>query len=357
MLNRPRAIAVLGASVLLACAPSYGAPFKQLEKLAEDVTLPIVTPGNGGSITIIGKNGTTYAFLTAAHVISGTARGEVNSIDLSSQTGGNTLVPATIKKDFRSEGIDLVVGSFQYSGKSKLSILPLFGLAPDAKWDNDPSQYKEVLLACDDASLDWFRRCTKIQTGGDSNCNYIGIGKASCDRPPTIKVTRRLSAGTYERFKGTFNGKQYFVKTATIGDFIVAGFSLPTQAISERVLRISEAVPQNVLNKNNNGYNLIYESTSTVPGMSGGPVLASRLCPKVNSDFGSGAYAGIIGIHGQSEEYGSTGARSGVSLAIPISSPTVIDYLTSNSQILGIPVGRAYVDVAKTACKKGNSFY
>ena len=358
MLNRRRVLAILGSSTLLACTPSYGEPFKRLESLAGDVTLPIVTPGNGGSITIIGKNGSNYTFLTAAHVISGTARGEVNSIDLSSITGKDTLSPATIKKDFRPEGIDLAVGTFKYTGKSNISILPLFGLAPDAKWSDDPSQYKEDSLACDDSSLDRFSQCSKIRLGGDSECYYTNISKnASCDRPPFIKVRRRTHAGTYERSEGTFNNKQYFIKTATIGDFIVAGFSLPTRAISERVLRISVAVPQNVLNRNNNGYNLIYESTSTVPGMSGGPVLASRLCPKVDNNIGFGAYAGIIGIHGQSEEYSNTGARSGISLAIPISSPAVIDYLSSNSQILGIPVGRAYIDVARTACTKENTFY
>lgn len=360
MTNRRRLLAALGISTLLASTPSYAEPFKQLNNLAKDVTLPILTSGNGGSITIIGRNNSTYTFLTSAHVISGTARGEVNSVDLSNQTGKSTLVQSKMIKDFRSEGLDLAIGNFEYSGKSNLQVLPLFGLAPDVKWEDDPSKYQKVSISCEDESLGR-DKCSKVRMGGtDIECYYTGIGKAPCDKPPTINVNRRLSTGTYERFNGTFNNKQYDIKTATIGDFVVAGYSLPTRAISERVLRISAAIPQNLLNRNKDGYNLIYESSSTVPGMSGGPVLAARLCP-MNIDerqrVGQGAYAGIIGIHGQSEEYSNTGARSGISLAIPISNPVVIDYLTSNSKILGIPAGRTYTDVAKTACTKENTFY
>jgi len=357
---------IIGGLMLAASAPSKSEAFKALEVYAQRATLPIVTPANGGSITIVGKTGSTYTFLTAAHVIAGTAKGETDSIDLSSQAGKELFSKATIKKDFRSDGIDLAVGTFQYSGKSDLEVLPLFGLAPDAKWEDDPSQYKKVSLPCDDPSIDSIARCTKLSPMyGETNCFYLGgHGKAPCDKPPIVTITRRLSMGTYDRFEGIFNNKRYDTKTGTIGDFAVAGYSLPSRSITERVLRVSFAVPQNLLSRNKDGYNLIYEATSTVPGMSGGPVVAARLCP--GSDLsggtcmgscGSGAYAGIIGVHGKSEEYSNTGSRSGISLAIPITSPVVIQYLTSNAKALGIPVANSYGQLVKQSCSSGRPFF
>jgi hypothetical protein len=358
----PLAIAAAFAAV---ASPVRAEAFKQLEEYAQRVTLPIVTPANGGSITVIGRSGSTYTFLTAAHVIAGTAKSETNTIDLSSQAGKETFVEATIRKDFRPDGIDLAVGTFQYSGKADLEVLPLFGMAPDAKWDEDPSQYQKISLPCDHESIGARYRCHKMSPMyGETDCYYLNHGKAPCNKPPVMTITRRLSTGTYDRFEGVYNNKRYELKTATIGDFVVAGYSLPSRSITERFLRMSFAVPQNLLSRNKDGYNLIYETTSTVPGMSGGPVVAARLCP--GSDLsggtcmgscGSGAYAGIIGIHGKSEEYSNTGSRSGISLAIPINSPAVTQYLVANAQSLGIPVEKQYVQLVKQSCSSGKNFF
>ena len=273
-MNIKQAPAPLAVVALMAAIPSpvRAEAFKQLEDYAQRVTLPIVTPANGGSITIIGRSGSTYTFLTAAHVITGTAKNESNSVDLSSQAGKEAFAEATIRKDFRADGIDLAVGTFQYSGKTDLEVLPLFGMAPDAKWDEDPSQYQKISLPCDHESIGRMDRCTKMsQMYGETDCYYLNHGKAPCNKPPVVTITRRLSMGTYDRFGGVYNNKRYEIKTATIGDFVVAGYSLPSRSITERVLRVSFAVPQNLLNRNKDGYNLIYETTSTVPGMSGGP--------------------------------------------------------------------------------------
>ena len=347
---------IIGGLISSISAPSRAEAFKALEYYAEHVTLPIETPNNGGSVTIIGKRGNTYTFLTAAHVIAATAKGEEDSVDLSSQAGKDLFAKATIKKDFRSDGIDLAVGTFQYSGKSNLEVLPLFGLAPDAKWEDDPSQYKKVSLPCDDKSLEI--ECIKIPNVGDSaNCYFTGTGTAPCNKPPTVTVTKRLSNGSYERFNGVYNGKTYYTKTGTIGNFVIAGYSLPSRAITARVMRVSFAAPQNLLAKNKDGYNLIYEATSTVPGMSGGPVIAARLCPMLNEFRGFGAYAGIIGIHGKSEEYNYTSSRSGISLAIPIIHPVVVNYLISNSKVLGIPTENTYMQKVESTCSKRNAFF
>ena len=356
---RPLFFLVVNACALLMMPPlaSKAEAFKALYDYAPNVALPILTPVNGGSIAIIGKKGPTYTFLTSAHVVSGTTKGESNYIDLTGYGGGEVL--ASIQKDFSDEEIDLVVGTFRYDGKLGIKVLPLFSLAPDANWEDDPTRYEQVSLPCDDKSIDRIARCDKTAVAsigdGPDQCYFFGYGGyQDCDKPaPTVMISRRLSYGTYERSEGSFNNKSYFLKTGTIGDFVVAGYSLPSRSITERVLRVSSAVPQTVLRKNKNGYNLLYEATSTVPGMSGGPVLSARLCPRERT---SGAYAGIIGIHGKSEEYGNTGSRSGISLAIPITNPSVFRYLTSNAEAFGIPFGSSYSDLVKKRCSEESFF-
>ena len=337
--------------MLISAAPSNADPFKAtLNDRAHRVTLPIFTPASSGSITIIGKTGSNYTFLTSAHVIAKTAIGEVNSIDLFSQAGRELFAPAIIKKNFMDDGVDLAVGTFQYSGKSELIIMPLFALAPDAKWEDDPIQYNTELLPCNDKSIHPAKRCIQVRIALTENtCMYTRHGRGSCDKYPMIKYTKRISMGTYERFKGTFSGKNSFEKTGTIGDFVVAGYSLPSRSIVERIFRISNAVPLQLLSHNKEGYNLIYEATSTVQGMSGGPVLAARVCPREN-EYKYAIYGGIIGVHGRSEEYGNTQSRSGISLAVPITSPKVIQYLTSNAKNLGIPIESTYVGAVKDLC-------
>lgn len=342
---------------------------KALEGYASATSLPIETPANGGSITIIGKNGSKYTFLTAAHVIGGTTKGETNSIDLSSQTGKEAYAKASIIKDFRDEGIDLAVGTFEYSGKSNLVVLPLLNLAPDAKWEDDPTKYETISVRCDNKDLvDIYSKCRSLRVlpleSGIcewSNFNGERLGNAPCDSPPIIKQKQQNASGTYKRLNGKVNGREYDIRTSTIGEFAVVGYSLPTKSITERVLRVSFAELKNILNRNKNGYNLIYEATSTVPGMSGGPVLAARLCPQKdfspNATFNNGSYAGIIGVHGQSEEYGNTGSRSGISLGIPITNSAVVQYLTANAGSLGIPFGRNYELAVKQGCTKDWRFY
>ena len=116
---------------------------------------------------------------------------------------------------------------------------------------------------------------------------------------------------------------------------------------------------------------MIYKS-STVPGMSGGPVLGKRFisCDSPTTKFNQDkdghemlykdaksivnmnrmvadnaifGYLTLLGIHGRSEEYHS-GGRSGLSLGIPID--LIKDYLVDNSDRLGIPVTEK--DVEKT---------
>ena len=75
--------------------------------------------------------------------------------------------------------------------------------------------------------------------------------------------------------------------------------------------------------------------------MSGGGVFSTRVCSDINEIKTSesessnwvrlpgGAYPGLIAIHGMSEEYGSSGGRSGTSLGIPLDLFT--NYLVNNA--------------------------
>ena len=117
-------------------------------------------------------------------------------------------------------------------------------------------------------------------------------------------------------------GKQWGV---TFDGAVSAGVSMPSGAVTVPVLRYTTFNLQERAEGNLNGYELLYQA-STVPGMSGGPLLGYR---ELNTPVTTLAI-GLIAIHGRSEEYIS-GGRSGMSLAVPID--LAKDYLTKTQMI------------------------
>ena len=131
-----------------------------------------------------------------------------------------------------------------------------------------------------------------------------------------------------------------------------AGVSMPSGAVTVPILRYTEFALQERAEGNLNGYEMIYQA-STVPGMSGGPIIGYRgMNPvKVSSlPFGEVLPIGLIAIHGRSEDY-IGGGRSGMSLAVPVD--LAKDYLTKNSDDLGIPMGYTQIEnlLRKQYCK------
>ena len=94
---------------------------------------------------------------------------------------------------------------------------------------------------------------------------------------------------------------------------------MPSGAVTVPILRYTEFALQERAEGNLNGYEMIYQA-STVPGMSGGPIIGYRgmNAVKVSSlPFGEVLPIGLIAIHGRSEDYVG-GGRSGMSLAVPV---------------------------------------
>ena len=125
----------------------------------------------------------------------------------------------------------------------------------------------------------------------------------------------------------------------------VAGFSLPSRAIKQRLFRVVDAQLIEKIQGNDDGYNLLYQS-STVQGMSGGPVLGFRDCSN-GRGFALGispnsVFPSLVGIHGRSEDYRGGDGRSGVSLGIPIERD-LLAFLRSIATQRGIPVGEAQI--------------
>lgn len=130
---------------------------------------------------------------------------------------------------------------------------------------------------------------------------------------------------------------------------IVSGFSLPTSAIKIRVHRVIDAEVVDRIQGNVDGYDLLYQA-STIPGMSGGPVVGFRDCSNTGG-FALGispnsVFPVLLAVHGRSEGYGDQG-RSGVSLGIPIFGD-IKSHLDSKSDEYGIKIGekeiRSYID-------------
>lgn len=125
----------------------------------------------------------------------------------------------------------------------------------------------------------------------------------------------------------------------------VAGYSLPSKAIRKRLFRVVDAQLIEKIQGNDDGYNLLYQS-STVQGMSGGPVLGFRDCSN-GKGFALGispnsVFPSLVAIHGRSEDYRGGDGRSGVSLGIPIDRD-MLNFLRSIAPQRGIPVGEAQI--------------
>ena len=125
----------------------------------------------------------------------------------------------------------------------------------------------------------------------------------------------------------------------------VAGYSLPSKAIRQHIFRVVDAQLIEKIQGNQDGYNLLYQS-STVQGMSGGPVLGFRDCSN-GRGFALGispnsVFPVLLGIHGRSEDYRGGDGRSGVSLGIPIEQEMLL-YIRSVASQRGILVGEAAI--------------
>jgi len=81
---------------------------KQLQSLAHKITVKVTGDNNGGSGTLLAKQGNSYLVLTNAHVVRG-----VNSISL--QTADGKTYPAEIVKQTNVEKSDLALLKFQSS--------------------------------------------------------------------------------------------------------------------------------------------------------------------------------------------------------------------------------------------------
>ena len=288
-------------------------------------TLGIETPGSNGSGFIIGKKKNKYYFLTAGHVaFSDPKKEEYWVYSVADKESKRYKVTSFIKpKEF--EGKDIVIGSFKTV--DNLNIIPIFPLG-------------EFILF--EKSL--------------PNKQYY----------------------TFEKW-AEINGVPLDSENLIMGDPVIAGISTPTKAITIPLFRTSIGVMQSRAIGNQNGYELIYSTTSTVPGMSGGGLFGARKCPKIikenqedtNSEYldsfilkytkehpyhggscigGCGNfYAGVIGMHGMSEEYANSGSRSGSGLAIPLSLFT--EFFKKNSSEYGIPTGKNYYQLIRSYCE------
>tara|TARA_Y100001968_G_scaffold309447_1_gene329225 strand:+ start:73 stop:999 length:927 start_codon:yes stop_codon:yes gene_type:complete len=273
-------------------------PFEGLKDFAKSVTLGIETPASSGSGILIGKKGDTYFFLTAGHVaISDPQKEEFWAYSVA---GGQTkqYQITSFEKPKAFEGKDIVIGSF--TTKDQLQIALIFPL--------DIEKYVPA--------------------------------------PPSLPFP------TWQGL-GSMNGKIFDYEWDIQGPPLIGGVSIPTRAITIPIFRFSTGVMQMRAPGNQQGYEAIYSATSTLPGMSGGGIYGARVCPDGKFDPDSnriswGAYPGVIGMHGMSEEYGSSGGRSGTSLGVPLD--LFVEYFGKNADRYGIPTGKDYLDEVIKLC-------
>ena len=306
-------------------------PFAGIQEYTKSVTLGIETPASSGSGVIIGKKGDKYFFLTVGHVVVGNPRNEefwVYTVE-----GGKNRkyrVNSFVRPEEFSDK-DIAIGSF--STKDQLPVSLIFPLDTNKHIDK----------------------------------SHLSVGRSCGFNFDTMLMDKCLEQliPTYERY-GSFNGRSWDGQWKIQGMPIISGVSIPTRSITVPIFRSSTAQMQTRAFGNQRGYEAIYSATSTVPGMSGGGVFGTRVCSDSDEvqtnqsanpnwvKLRGGAYPGLIAIHGMSEEYGSSGGRSGTSLGMPLDLFT--DYLANNADKYGIPLGKKYVTQVMDFCMNKGMF-
>ena len=113
-----------------------------------------------------------------------------------------------------------------------------------------------------------------------------------------------------------------------------SGISLPSGAVTVPIFRFNEFSTQVRAEGNKDGYEFIYNA-STVPGMSGGPIVGWReTCFDKKIGYKAAGYFSLFAIHGRSEGY-AEGGRSGLSLGVPLD--LIKDELKLKATAYGIP--------------------
>ena len=299
----------------------YSKPHESLLDYAKSITLGIETPGSSGSGFLIGKKNNTYFFLTAAHVaFSNPLKEEYWAYSLASDSLKKFRIKSFIRpKEFKDK--DIVIGSF--TAKENLPLALIFPLDTKKYF---ASSYKIVNQE--------IKNIFKFLIGDDSR--YWGIYEEN--------VIKRFS-DNYSKGERSFY--EYKIQSRPF----IAGVSIPSKSIEMSIFRYTPLIIQSRAGGNQEGYEVIYSAISTVPGMSGGAIIAARDCPFMRIN----GYPGVIAMHGMSEEYKNSGSRSGTGLGIPLD--LVTDYFAANHEEYGILFGETYINELIKRCYSSRIFY
>lgn len=132
---------------------------------------------------------------------------------------------------------------------------------------------------------------------------------------------------------------------------IVYGVSAPTGSTKMRLPRLEKFDLRERASGNQLGLEFVY-SASTVPGMSGSPILGDQewKCLSANETTEISGPIALVAIHARSEEYPGLQSRSGTSLGVPVD--LLKNYLKNNAESMGIPVTEQAIGslIAKQYC-------
>tara|TARA_Y100000589_G_scaffold290763_1_gene293677 strand:+ start:310 stop:1311 length:1002 start_codon:yes stop_codon:yes gene_type:complete len=315
----------------------YSKPLENHKNYPKSISLAILTPASNGSGFIIGKKKNIYFFITAAHVAISDPKDEEYWVYLQKDSQKRYRV-LNFKQHPEFRDKDLVIGSFISNEIFEVPLL--FPLGEDLAF--------------------------KVIKCGNS---YTGCLK------PTYYTFQ-----IYQKFYGNKFDYSWLIQ----GNPKLFGFSTPTKVINIPLFRSSKIEMMDQLFGNKRGYEAVYKANTTVPGMSGGPIIGHRLCPdnhwynlhpermessqykeikkypnqytvlneQTESEYENWNYIrhypGIIAMHGISEEYGQTGSRSGISLGIPMR--LLKDFFKENAEEYGIISGKKYFEKVFNLC-------
>ena len=375
-------------------------PFEGLKDYANSVTLGIETPASSGSGILIGKKGNKYFFLTASHVAISDPKNEEYWVY--SVAGGKQKKFQVIS--FERPAIfadkDIVIGSFE--SKDNLPIALIFplnrdkGILPDAfgkttentDFHTETDQWiidgRDWPIVPQELRYTWIVYKTVNGRAYNKEWDIQGsplIGGVSI---PTKAVPVPLMRVTEAQMQARVNGNErgyeaIYQAISTVpgmsGGGIYAARTCPELIVTNIASNEGKIASNEDIKRLRDYYKKmgyqdimliqlgftdeVMDGREPVPpdgmlmallrsnGFNSSEEVSANKYREVKDEF-LGLYPGVIAMHGMSEEYLTSGGRSGTSLGIPLD--IFRDFFKKNSSKYGIIDGKAYNEKVIELC-------
>lgn len=212
-----------------------------IEKLAEEVTVRILTDGAPGSGVTIARNHKTYTLLTCQHVVADPKKDRYRVL-----LPDGSIYPAKVKSPPKLKGLDLALVEFESTNNYQVVKIGDSGqlLVDSSVYAAGFPNYQTIDSARIEETMTWGRRAFRLTSGK--------VGSISPQNLPegyslgyTNEVTSGMSGGPVFNDKGELVGINGRLKYPVQGidAFTFADGTKPSVEIFEQMEALSWAIP------------------------------------------------------------------------------------------------------------------